>query len=128
MANEHLTKKSVPSSASRAASGVFGSHRASRQGTNAETKSGRGHFAGAMLKLAKLRQPSRSVNPLQQGNVLTKQAPMGGMANFDSNVNAPEGNATAPVKATEGQTALNPKQRGASSKNMQRDGRDGRIG
>ena len=114
MPREHLTKKSVPSSAGKAASGVFSGHRAARQGSDSATKSGKGHFAGAMMRLAKLR-----TDTLQQGNVLTKKAPMGGAANFDSDVDEPEGQGRI-AQSSEGQTALNPKQQGPSSKHMQR--------
>jgi hypothetical protein len=88
-------------------------------GSNSTMKSGKGHFAGAMHRLAKLRSSSRSVNPLQVGNVLTKHAPQGGTANFDSKIDKPEGEGRK-VQSTEGQTALDPKQQGPSNKHMQR--------
>ena len=81
-----------------------------------------GKFVSAMQRLAKLRSPSRSKNPLQVGNTLTKKAPMKGGGSFTSGINKPEGNGNPFVQATEGQTALNKNQRGASNKNSQRRG------
>src|SRR6266404_8044687 len=92
---------------------------ASRQGTNAAPKPG-GKFVVAMRKLAQKRSASRWVNPLQVGNVLTKKAPMKGAGSFGSKIDKPEGKQFANVNATEGQTALDDKQQGASNKNAQR--------
>lgn len=114
----YITPKSVPSSAGKAASGVA-TRMSKNAGSNATTKSGKGHFVGAMQRLAKLRQSSRSEAPLQQGNVLTKKAPQGGTAPFKSGINKPEGGGIK-VQSTEAQTALNLKQQGPSSKNAQR--------
>lgn len=93
---------------------------APRQGSNSAVDTKGGKFVGAMKRLAELRSSTRSKNPLQVGNVLTKKAPMGGNVKFGSKVDTPEGKSSTPVKATEGQTALNPKQQGASSKNAQK--------
>jgi len=71
-----------------------------------QMKSGKQHFVGAMQKLAKKRSASRSRNPLQIGNVLTKKAPMGGTANFDSNIDTPEGQG---IPAKSPKQNLNPK-------------------
>jgi len=92
---------------------------ASRQGTNVTMNPKGGKFVGAMRKLAKKRSESRSVNPLQVGNVLTKKAPMKGAGKFTSG-EAHGDDKGLKVQSTEGQTALDPKQQGASSKNMQR--------
>lgn len=130
MADFYISKKQVPSSADRAGSGVSqrmaeGAGRSSAKSSkSAVTKTGRGHFGATMLRLAKLRQPSRSKAFLQQGNVLTKRAPQGGAAPFTSGVDTPEGQGRK-VQSTEGQTALNQKQQGASNKNAQRGKKSG---
>lgn len=93
---------------------------APRQGKNAAIDSKGGKFVGAMRKLAQKRSASRSIAPLQVGNVLTKKAPMKGTGSFGSKIDKPEGNQFAPVNATEGQTALNDKQQGASNKKAQK--------
>ena len=72
-------------------------------------KSNKGHFAAAMQKLAKLRS-----GKLQHG--VPKHAPLGGKAPMGSKVSGGPG---LTVQSTEGQTALNPKQQGASGKNAQ---------
>lgn len=64
-----------------------------------------GKFARSMSRLAKLRSKSRSKNPLQVGNVLTKKAPMKGTVAFTSK--APKSDK---MDTTKGQLALNPKQ------------------
>ena len=78
-----------------------------------------GKFVKAMQSLAKKRSQSRSKNPLQVGNVLTKKAPMGGPGNFTSGKAHGDDKAGLTVQASEGQTGLNPKQQGASSKHAQ---------
>ena len=67
-----------------------------------------GKFAKSMSRLAKLRSKSRSKNPLQVGNVLTKKAPMKGGATYGSKVNKPEGSGI--LNTSKGQLALNPEQ------------------
>lgn len=79
-----------------------------------------GKHVSAMQRLAKLRSTERSKSPLQVGNVLTKKAPMGGKVPFGSKIDEPDGDEGCEVEASEGQTALNPKQKGASSKNAQK--------
>lgn len=78
----------------------------------APTKTSKSHFAAAAQKVAK----KRSGN-LQHG--VPHHAAVGGVAPFTSGISQP-GVPNQPHQATEGQTALNPKQQGASSKNMQR--------
>lgn len=95
---------------------------APRQGVKAVPKPG-GKFVGAMQRLAQKRSKSRSVAPLQVGNMLTKKAALGGSkAKFESGISKPA-KSFAPVKATEAQTGLNPEQQGASQKNAQRKGK-----
>lgn len=72
-----------------------------------------GKFVDTMRKLAQKRSKSRSKNPLQIGNVLTKKALPSGKAEFESGITKPEGKQFAPVSASKGQSALNPKQQGA---------------
>lgn len=71
-----------------------------------------GKFVGTMQKLAKLRSKSRSTTPLQVGNVLTKKALPKGTANYDSDIDTPEGQGS--VNVSKGQAALNPKQQGVN--------------
>lgn len=73
-----------------------------------------GKFVDTMRKLAKKRSASRSVAPLQVGNVLTKKALPKGTANYDSDIDTPEGQGS--VSVSPGQAALNPKQQGVSKK------------
>jgi len=75
-------------------------------------KSGKQHFVGVMQRLAKKRSASRSRNPLQVGNVLTKKAPMGAAPVGNSNIDKPEGQGLT-IQPTKGQLGLNPKQQGA---------------
>lgn len=70
-----------------------------------------GKFVANMRKLAQKRSASRSVAPLQVGNVLTKKALPKGTADYDSDIDTPEGQGK--VSVSEGQAALNPKQQGA---------------
>lgn len=79
-----------------------------------------GKFVSAMQRLAKKRSASRSKAPLQVGNVLTKKAPMGGPGKFTSGKAHGDDDAGLTVQSSEGQTGLNPKQQGASNKNMQK--------
>src|ERR1700694_1135643 len=108
-----MSKVSTPTN------GIISRFNASKQGTNKTPSAKGGSFVSAMSRLAKLRSKSRSKNPLQVGNVLTKKAPMEGKGSFGSSINKPEGH-NAGVNATEGQTALNSKQQGASNKNAQK--------
>ena len=82
-------------------------------GHNSATKTGKGHFAAAAQRIAKLRS-----GHLQHG--VPKHAPVGAK---------PIGGSKTPanskkVHASEGQTALNPEQQGKSFKNAQTDGYD----
>lgn len=95
---------------------------APRQGSNASQKVG-GKFVATMRKLAQKRSKSRSKNPLQVGNVLTKKAPRGGTVPFGSKIDKPEGKSFRPVQATEAQTGLNPEQQGASQRKAQKRGK-----
>lgn len=69
-----------------------------------------GKFVANMRKLAQKRSASRSTAPLQIGNVLTKKALPKGTADYDSDIDTPEGQGS--VKVSPGQAALNPKQQG----------------
>lgn len=82
---------------------------------NKKSSGSKGKFVSAMGRLAKLRSKSRSKNPLQVGNVLTKKAPMGGMAKFTSSLKGIKDPGLT-VQASSGQSALNPKQQGARMK------------
>ena len=110
MKKDYLTMKHAPSSAGKAASGVFGSHRAPRQGTKTPMKSGKGHFAAAAQRIAKMRS-----GKLQHG--VPKHAPLGARPIGGSGFTKKPKFGVA--QASEGQTALNPEQQGASDKNMQ---------
>src|ERR1043166_921488 len=107
MAEFFLTKKSAPSSAGKAASGV--SERMSKNaGSNSATKTGKGHFAAAAQRIAKKRS-----GHLQTG--VPKHAPLGGpKMGFSGLAKGEESGLTA--QASEAQSALNPKQQGASFK------------
>jgi len=72
----------------------------------APTKTGKGHFAAAAQRLAKLRS-----GHLQHG--VPKHAPLGGPKVGHSAVTGGPG---LTVQATEGETGLNPEQQGASEK------------
>lgn len=77
-------------------------------GHDSATKSGKGHFAGAMQKLAKAKNAKRGNKPvLQHGNTLTKKAPMGGAAPFGSAVTGGPG---LNVQASPAQAGLNEEQ------------------
>jgi hypothetical protein len=109
MANNNISRMSEGSGRTKPKSNLSGS-----------MKPTGGKFVANMGRLAKLRSESRSKAPLQVGNVLTKKAPMKGAGSFGSKIDKPEGTQFAPIQATEGQTALDQKQPGASNKNMQR--------
>ena len=111
MPKEYLTKKSTPSSAGEAASGVFGKHRAARQGKASATKTGKGHFAAAAQRIAKLRS-----GVLQHG--VPKRAPLGGPQVGKSGI-VRKMDAGQLAQASEAQSALNPKQQGATKKKAQ---------
>lgn len=118
MSDFYITPKSAPSSANKAASGV--SQRMSKNaGSNSAIKSGKGHFAAAAQRIAQKRS-----GVLQYG--VPKHAPTGAKPIGGSGMSKPQGN-FGTAQSSEGQTALDPKQQGPSSKNMQRDGRDGGI-
>jgi len=120
MAEFFITKKSAPSSVDKASSGV--SQRMSKNaGSNSATKTGKGHFAAAAQRIAKKRS-----GLLQTG--VPRHAPTGtngevGRSGIVKNLDAGQ-----KVQASEAQSALNPKQQGATSKKAQKDGHDGRIG
>lgn len=86
----------------------------------APTKTGKGHFAAAAQRLAKLRS-----GHLQHGGTMNGQNALRG-AGMPSQ-SAVTGGPGQTVQASEAQSALNPKQRGASFKKAQRDGHDGSI-
>jgi len=116
MAKFFLKKKSSPSSAVKAASGV--SERMSKNaGSNSAMLSGKGHFAAAAQRIAKKR-----VGALQHG--VPKHAPMGTNGSVGNSRIVPPGKGLT-AQASEGQTALNPKQKGATDKKAQKDGFDG---
>jgi hypothetical protein len=117
-----ITPKSAGSTANEAGSGV--SERMSKNaGSDSATQTGKGNFGAALMALAKAKTPSRGNKPpLQHGNTLTKKAPMGGVAQFAS---ALTGGPGLGAQSTEGQTALNPKQRGPSNKHAQSGGGHG---
>lgn len=71
MAGFFVSKKSTPSSASKAASGVM-ERKSGKKGKHGKMKSGKGHFAAAAQRIAKLRSGT-----LQHG--VPKNAPMGAM-------------------------------------------------
>lgn len=77
---------------------------------NKQMNSKGGKFVANLGRLAKKRSASRSVAPLQVGNVLTKKALPKGTADYDSDIDTPEGKGK--VSVSEGQAALNPKQQG----------------
>lgn len=104
-----FTKKNTPSSAAKAASGVMG-RMTVKNVKKGSMKSGKGHFAAAAQRIAKLRSKT-----LQHG--VPRHGPMGA-----SNIGG-SGFTKKPsfgvAQASEGQTALNPKQQGASFKKSQ---------
>ena len=69
-----------------------------------------GKFVKAMQSLAKKRSASRSKNPLQIGNVLTKKALPKGKATFDSGIARGDDNAGITAKPVKDN--LNPGQQG----------------
>ena len=93
---------------------ISGRKNAPRQGTNVATETGKGHFAAAAQKVAKLRS-----GLLQHG--VPKHAPVGAGAIGGSKRPAN----SKRVHASEGQTALNPEQQGPTNKKAQTDGSHG---
>ncbi len=112
MAEFFITKKSAPSSADKAASGVM-ARKTAPAPASGNMKTGKGHFAAAAQRIAKKRS-----GVLQTGHV--KHAPMGGPQVGKSGIVSRGKGLTA--QASEAQSALNPKQQGATSKKSQRDG------
>ena len=90
-------------------------------GSNVAVKTGKGHFAAAAQRLAKLRSGNLQTGPTMNG----RNALMGTSVKGRSAITGGPG---LTVQASEAQSALNPKQRGASFKKAQRDGHDGSIG
>lgn len=105
-----FTKKNTPSSAAKAASGVMGRVTA-KHVKKGSMKSGKGHFAAAAQRIAKLRSKT-----LQHG--VPRHGPMGA-SNIGGSGFTKKPNFGQNQLATEGQTALNPKQQGASFKKSQ---------
>jgi hypothetical protein len=104
-----FTKKNTPSSAAKAASGVMGKKTA-KHVSKGQMKSGKGHFAAAAQRVARLRSKT-----LQHG--VPRHMPVGASHIGGSGMSTPP--AFGGVNATEGQTALNPKQQGHSFKHSQ---------
>lgn len=111
----YVKSKSAPSSAGKAASGVA-TRMSKNAGKASASKTGKGHFAAAAGKVAKMRS-----GILQHG--VPKHAPTG--AGPIGGSKRPGSTSGKTFNATEAQTALNPKQQGASNKFMQTDGFDG---
>src|SRR4029077_3261426 len=81
-------------------------------GNNSATKTGKGHFAAAAQRIAKLRSGN-----LQHG--VPKRAPLGGPQAGHSTGKIP----SKKVQASEAQTALNPEQQGPTNDKAQTGGR-----
>src|SRR5258708_25936493 len=79
------------------------------EGHDAAMNSGKVHFAAAAQRVAKLRSGN-----LQHG--VPRHAPIGAFPTGTSSVSSGPG---LTIQASESQTALNPKQRGATNKNAQ---------
>lgn len=108
MAGFYITKKSVPSTASEAASGVM-EKKTAKQVSKGKMKTGKGHFAAAAQRIAKLRS-----GHLQHG--IPKHAPTGIAGNVGKSGIVKKLDSGLKVQASEGQTGLNPEQQGASEK------------
>src|SRR5689334_11051046 len=78
------------------------------------TKTGKGHFAAAAQRIAKLRSGT-----LQHG--VPRHAPLGGPQVGKSGI-ARQLDSGLLAQSSEGQSALNPKQQGATNKKAQRNG------
>jgi len=120
MAEFFITKKSAPSSADKAASGVM-ERKTAPAPASGNMKTGKGHFAAAAQRIAK----KRSGN-LQTG--VPKHAPVGTNGQVGRSGIAKQLDSGLKVQASEAQTALNPKQQGATNKKSQKDGRGGLNG
>lgn len=84
-----------------------------------EMKTGKGHFAAAAQRIAKKRS-----GLLQTG--IPKHLPTGTNGSVGNSKVVAKGKGLS-VQASEAQSALNPKQQGATSKKSQKDGHDGGI-